>query len=69
MSATIEAKEFAHYFRCENYNTSIPAPIIYVDKKSAYTKTVFYMEQLTVAIKSTTTEVNILVTNPFSPFQ
>ncbi|KAJ8936602.1 hypothetical protein NQ314_012217 [Rhamnusium bicolor] len=45
MSATIEAEEFAHYFRCQNLTTSLPAPIIYVNKKSCYTKTVFYIEQ------------------------
>lgn len=61
MSATIEAEEFAHYFRCQNFNTSLPAPIIYVDEKSTYTKTTFYMEHLTMARNSTMTEVRYLV--------
>lgn len=67
MSATIEAEEFAYYFRCQNFNTSLPAPIIYVNKKSTYTKTTFYMEQLTVARNSTTTEVRYLVYSYIKP--
>ncbi|KAG5889433.1 hypothetical protein JTB14_032766 [Gonioctena quinquepunctata] len=55
MSATIEAEEFAHYFRSQSMNTSLPAPIIYVNKQSVYTKTTFYLENLTTAIASAAT--------------
>ncbi|CAG9820352.1 unnamed protein product [Phaedon cochleariae] len=44
MSATIEAEQFAHYFRCQSY----AAPIIYVNKENFYTKTTFYLEDIDV---------------------
>ncbi|KAJ8924323.1 hypothetical protein NQ315_007116 [Exocentrus adspersus] len=58
MSATIEAHEFANYFRSQNFTTPLPAPIIYVDKKSTYSKTVFYMEQLSAAISATKAQIS-----------
>ncbi|KAJ8973120.1 hypothetical protein NQ317_011048 [Molorchus minor] len=53
MSATIDAEEFSHYFRSQSLTMSLPASIVYVNKKSTFTKTIFYMEQLTSAIRST----------------
>ncbi|XP_074032862.1 tudor domain containing 9 protein spindle E isoform X2 [Leptinotarsa decemlineata] len=56
MSATIEAEEFAYYFRCQNLNTSLPAPIIYVNKQNLFVKTTFYLENLSNAISAIRSE-------------
>lgn len=53
MSATIEAEDFAHYFRSYITGEPVPAPIIYVNKQSTYTKTTFYLESLQTAFEST----------------
>nr|CAH7759338.1 unnamed protein product [Callosobruchus chinensis] len=46
MSATIEAQEFAHYFRSQGPNISISAPIIQVSKQGSFKKHYFYLEHL-----------------------
>lgn len=46
MSATINAEEFAWYFRKPSESLSIGAPIIKVDKVSQFTKTIFYLNQI-----------------------
>lgn len=46
MSATINAEEFAWYFRKQSESLSIGAPIIKVDKVSQFTKTIFYLNQI-----------------------
>lgn len=60
MSATIDAEEFAYYFRTQTLkNTPIPAPIIQVDKKGNFTNTVFFMDNLGTAILSTRCQVKM----------
>ncbi|KAL1512681.1 hypothetical protein ABEB36_002237 [Hypothenemus hampei] len=46
MSATINASEFAYYFRKRIANQAIPAPIIKVGKSSPYSSTIFYLDQI-----------------------
>ncbi|VEN34109.1 unnamed protein product [Callosobruchus maculatus] len=46
MSATIEAQEFAYYFRSQGPSISMPAPIIQVSKQGSYKKHYFYLEHL-----------------------
>lgn len=53
MSATIEAEEFAYYFRSHNMNAALPAPIIYVNKQNSYTKTTYYLDNLQTAFDAT----------------
>lgn len=48
MSATINAEEFAHYFRRQVAGQVISAPILKVNKLSQYTKTIFYLDQISV---------------------
>ncbi|KAH1007345.1 hypothetical protein HUJ04_004591 [Dendroctonus ponderosae] len=48
MSATINAEDFAHYFRRQVAGQIISAPILKVNKPSQYTKTVFYLDQISV---------------------
>ncbi|XP_057664799.1 probable ATP-dependent RNA helicase spindle-E [Diorhabda carinulata] len=57
MSATIEAEDFAYYFRSYIEGEAVPAPIIYVTKQNTYTKTTFYLESLQTAFESTRTTI------------
>ncbi|RZC32600.1 ATP-dependent RNA helicase spindle-E [Asbolus verrucosus] len=50
MSATMEAQEFAHYFRSfprNNPQQYLLAPILHVNKESEYTTSIYYNEQFT----------------------
>lgn len=63
MSATIEAEEFAYYFRSHNMNAALPAPIIYVNKQNSYTKTTYYLDNLQTAFDATRASVSFSITD------
>ncbi|CAG9770070.1 unnamed protein product [Ceutorhynchus assimilis] len=52
MSATIDADQFAYYFRKKVDTETIPAPIINIDEVSQYGKTIFYWDQYSAFVKS-----------------
>lgn len=46
MSATIDAEEFAYYFRSQYRGSDIPAPIIHIRERSTYSLTTYYLDHL-----------------------
>ncbi|XP_044744588.1 probable ATP-dependent RNA helicase spindle-E [Coccinella septempunctata] len=46
MSATIDADEFAYYFRTQYRGSDMPAPIIPIREKNAYGLTIYYLDHL-----------------------
>lgn len=46
MSATIDADEFAYYFRSRYRGSDMPAPTIHIREKNAYGLTIYYLDQL-----------------------
>lgn len=59
MSATINADEFAYYFRTYTVqHQTILAPIIQVDKRSKFSNTIFFVENLSTAVTSTICRVS-----------
>ena len=67
----MEADDFAYYFRSiprNNPDNFLPAPILYVNKKSEYETNIYYVEQFAQSVLSVFTDLFVVFSPTFCIF-